>query len=246
MNLSVTILGSAGMFATTERAASGYLVRSGDTAVWLDAGAGSWRNLIGHIDYQDLGGIVLSHHHPDHTTDVFQAYHARVYGQAEALPTIPLWAPQETIDRCCAFAEGITDAFEMKPVSAGDSFEFADARFSFHDMAHPPDTVGVRVEKRGSVFAYSSDSGPGADFSTLIKDADLFICEATLQNSDDEWEGHMHASAAAEIASRYGVRHLVLTHLPPRRDLQESLDQAIGASEGLRVELAVDGKVYEI
>lgn len=246
MSFEVVVLGCAGMFATTERAASGYLLRFGGANLWLDAGAGTWRNLLGHIEYPDIGGVVLTHHHPDHTSDVFQAYHARMYGQAEPLPVIPLWAPQETIDRCLAFAEGIGDSFDLRPVSAGDVFDFDGARVSFHDMAHPPQTLGVRVEKDGRVLAYSADTGPGADFSGLIKDADLFICEATFQATDEEWEGHMHSAVAAEVATRYGVRHLVLTHLPPRRDLQQSLDQAIQSSKGMRVELAADGKVYEI
>lgn len=234
------------MFATSERAASGYLLQIEGVNVWLDAGAGTWRNLLGLIDYPDLDAIVLTHHHPDHVTDMFQAYHARMYGQPEPLEPIPLWAPEETIARCLAFAEGISEAFDLKKISAGDGFDLAGASISFYDMAHPPETVGVRVEFGGKTFAYSADTGPGADFSNLIKGADLFICEATFQASDPGWEGHMHSSAAAELASRYGVRRLVLTHLPPRRDLTRSLAEATEKAGDVIVELAVDGKVYEL
>lgn len=245
MSFIVTVLGCAGMFATRERAASGYLLEIGDANVWLDAGPGTWRNLLGYIDYPNLDAVVLTHRHPDHTTDVFMAYHARVYGQKEALPKIPLLAPGETIDRLLAFSD-LDEAFEMVPVAAGDSHELAGARFSFHRMAHPGETVGVRVEYADGVFAYSADTGPDGDLDALTKDADLFICEATFQEGDEGWEGHMLAGEAAEIALRNGVSHLVLTHLPPRRDLGLSLQQAHTDAQGVRIELADDGQRYEV
>lgn len=245
MSFTVTVLGCSAMFATRERAASGYLLQLGNSNVWLDAGAGTWRNLLGHMDYEDLSAVVLSHRHPDHTTDVFQAYHARVYGQKPPLPKIPLWAPQETIDRLRGFAE-VDDAFEMHAAAGGDEIEFAGARFSFHHMAHPAETVGVRVEYEGGVFAYSADTGPGGDLVSLTKDADLFICEATFQDHDGPWEGHLHARDAATIARQNNVARLVLTHLPPRRDLGLSLTEAHRDAEGLVMELADDGHRYEV
>ena len=247
MSFAVTVLGSAGMFSTLDRASAGYLVQIDDTNVWLDAGGGTWRNLLHEIDYEDLHAVVLSHRHPDHTIDVFQAFHARMYGQQEPLPKIPLWAPAETIDRLTGFTDHFPESFELNAVEAGSVFELAGATFSFFAMAHPPVTLGVRVEYDGRVLAYSADTGVGGDFARLAKDADLFICEATFQATDEDWEGHMHAAEAAEIAVRYGVRNLVLTHLPPRRDLNLSLTEAHReAPNGVTLQLADDGRRYEV
>jgi ribonuclease BN (tRNA processing enzyme) len=245
MSFTVTVLGSAGMFPTRERAASGYLLEYGTTRLWLDAGAGTYRNLLGYIDYEDIDGIVLSHRHADHTSDVFPAYHARMYGQEEALPKIPLWAPQETIDALVAFA-AVGETFDLRAVESGEAVDFEGARLSFFRMAHPPVTLGVRVEYEGGVFAYSSDTGPKGDFEGLAQDADLFICEATFQDGDGPWDGHMEAAEAATIALKYNVSHLVLTHLPSRRDLGLTLAQAHREAEGLRIELADDGHRYEV
>jgi ribonuclease BN (tRNA processing enzyme) len=245
MSISVTVLGSSGMFQTKERSCSGYLLELGETHIWMDAGAGSWRNLINHLDYENLDGVLLSHRHPDHTTDVYQAAHARYFGRREPLGPIPLWAPQETITQVHAFYD-TEGAFDMHVVAAGAALEIGDARVYFFKMAHPPETLGIRVEREGAVLSYSADTGLEADFAGLAGDAGLFICEATLQDVDSPWEGHLQASQAGKLAESVGARKLLLTHLPPNRDHRHSLAEATGTAGDVMVELAKDGLRLEV
>lgn len=246
MSLAVTILGSSGMFQTLERSCAGYLLEIDGAHLWLDAGAGTWLNLQRSIRYEDLDGVLLTHGHPDHTTDVLQAYHARRYGQADALEPIPLWAPQETLDRLTMFAKGIDEAFDLKVITSGDEVTFGSARLTFVDMAHPEPTLGVRVELDGATVAFSSDTGEAADFGALAGGANVFVCEATSQDSDEVWEGHLRASQAGRIAQRAGVKKLLLTHLRPGRDHATTLAEARSAAPGLEIELATDGMRLEI
>ena len=246
MSLVVTILGSSGMFQTLERSCAGYLLEVDGANLWLDAGAGTWLNLQRSIRYEDLDGVVLTHGHPDHTTDVLQAYHARRYGQADGLKPIPLWAPQETIDRLTMFAKGIDEAFDLNPITARDEVSFGAARLTFVDMAHPEPTLGVRVELDGAMVAFSSDTGEAADFVALAGGADVFVCEATSQESDELWEGHLRASQAGRIAQQVGVKKLLLTHLRPGRDHATTLEEAREAAPGLQIDLATDGMRLEI
>lgn len=246
MSLAITILGSSGMFQTPERSCAGYLLELDGEHLWLDAGAGTWLNLQRSIDYSDIDGVLLTHGHPDHTTDVLQAYHARMYGQTKPLPPIPLWAPQETLDRLGSFSKGLDAAFDLEPLTAESSIDFGGGKFSFVSMAHPEQTLGVRVEHDGIVVAFSSDTGEDADFDSLAKDADLFVCEATSQQIDALWEGHLRASQAGAIAARVGVKRLLLTHLRPGRDHSVTLEEARAAAPALRVELATDGSRLEL
>lgn len=246
MGFTITILGSSGVFATRERACAGYLLRMNDSIVWLDAGAGTWQRLLTHVDFRDLDGIILTHRHPDHTSDVFQAYHAREFGGPEPMPPIPLWAPRETIDQLVGYVEDFGKSFDLRVVEDGSEMNLDGCKVSFVKVAHPPTTLGVRMERNGAVLAYSSDTGPDADFKRLATDADVFICEATFQNSDGLWEGHMSASQAATIASNCGVKKLVLTHLPPWHDPELSLKEAREAAGKVAVELAADGLELEI
>jgi ribonuclease BN (tRNA processing enzyme) len=242
VTVELTVLGSSAMFGTTERACSGYLLRFGDTCLWMDAGAGSWRNLVASIDFKKLDGVLLSHRHPDHTSDVFQAFHARQYGGLEPLPPIPLWAPAETLERVCAFGGELDQSFELRTVAAGDALDIGPASLKFVAMAHPAETIGTRLSFDGTVVAYTADTGPDADLAALASGADLFVCEATLQDRDEPWDGHTSASVAARTASRIGVGRLLLTHLPPGRDLDVSLEEARGAAGDIPVELARDGQ----
>ena len=246
VSLSVTVLGSAAMYATRERACSGYLVTSPRARIWMDAGGGTWRNLQNVCTQDNLDAIVLSHRHPDHTIDVFQCFHWRRYGKLESMRKIPLLAPAETLERLVGFSNELDESFELRAVRAGESVQFQDVSLSFHHMAHPPETVGVRLECDGSVVGYSSDTGPQGDLDGLAGGAQVFICEATFQESDEEWEGHMTAAQAGKAAASAGAERLVLTHLPDGRDLDISLKEARNACGDIDVQLAYDNLRIEL
>jgi ribonuclease BN (tRNA processing enzyme) len=246
VSFAVTVLGSAAMFATKERACSGYLLEVAGKRLWMDAGGGSWRNLQNSIDLADIDGVVLSHRHPDHTIDLFQCFHARRYGNPEPMEVIPLWAPAETIERLVGFSPELEESFDIQVVAAGETAKLDDIGLSFFEMVHPAETLGIRAEFEGAALAYSSDTGPGGDLAGLAAGADLFICEATFQDSDEEWKGHMRASQAGTAASDAGAERLLLSHLPAGRDVQLSLAEAQRTSGDVRVELAFDGLKVEI
>ena len=134
----------------------------------------------------------------------------------------------------------------MNAVAGDGGFEFAGAAFSFTKMAHPVETLGVRVEAGDAVLAYSADSGLDADFEKLAGGADLFMCEATFQDSDESWSGHISAAEAGSIAARVDATSLLLTHLPPGRDLGLSLAEADREGKGRRIQLAADGLRLEV
>ena len=234
------------MFATAAEACSGYLVEWDGFKLWLDAGAGTWQSLRSTTDYRELGGVLLTHRHPDHTTDVFQALHARLYGQAEPLSPIPLWAPAETIEVLRNYSPEISKSFDLHEATEDQSIMFDGATVSFVRMAHPPVTLGVRVEYGEKVLAYSADSGLDADFETLARSADLFVCEATFQDADEPWTGHLSASQAGGLAKKAGVTRLVLTHLPPGRDHERTLVEAQQAAGSIPVELAEDRRRFDL
>ena len=72
--------------------ASGYLVESDGTTMWLDAGSGTLANLQRHVGLGDIDAVVLSHEHPDHWTDI-EGYHVAVTYGDERRTGVPVYAP---------------------------------------------------------------------------------------------------------------------------------------------------------
>ena len=223
------------MFATVDRSASGYLVEIDDFKLWMDAGGGTWQRLLEHLDYPELGGVLLTHRHPDHTIDVFQCFHARLYGGKE-VAEIPLWAPEEALEQLISFAPELARAFDLTAIRAGEVIDVAGAKVSFFAMAHPPDTCGVRIEHDGAVLAYSADTGPSADVHELARDADVFLCEATLDYPKPEGgtRGHLAPSEANDAFQASGAKRLLLTHRPKERPLEPEFEQV---HDGFELEL---------
>jgi ribonuclease BN (tRNA processing enzyme) len=100
-------------------------------------------------------------------------------------------------------------------------------------------TYALRVTDGERVLAYSGDSGPTDRLADVARDADLFICEATLERGelDGELRGHLSAEEAIDAFRASGARRLVLTHRPHELPL---------TSNDSGFELAYDGLELDV
>jgi ribonuclease BN (tRNA processing enzyme) len=72
----------------------------------------------------------------------------------------------------------------------------------------------VRVEHGGKVLAYSADTAPCDALIRLAQDADLFLCEASyVDGEDNPPDLHLTGRDAGEAATKANVSRLVLTHV---------------------------------
>src|SRR6266545_3716432 len=74
----------------------------------------------------------------------------------------------------------------------------------------------LRVADGAKTIAYSGDSGPSAALVECARDADLFVCEATLLRGelDGEPRGHLALDEALEAFEAAGAKRLLVTHRP--------------------------------
>jgi ribonuclease BN (tRNA processing enzyme) len=104
----------------------------------------------------------------------------------------------------------------------------------------------MRIEHGGRALAYSGDSGTCDQLVDLAAGADLFLCEASFRDGDDNPpDVHLTGREAGHLAARAAVDRLVVTHVPPWHDPAHTRTEARSSYDGL-VELARPGASYEI
>jgi ribonuclease BN (tRNA processing enzyme) len=128
--------------------------------------------------------------------------------------------------------------FELHRYEEGTPFEAADGltvtatRLPHYTLQ----TYGFRVSNGQKTLAYSGDSGPSDRLAELARDADLFLCEATLERGELDGlpRGHLAADEAVAAFEASGARRLLITHRPHELALDGNLEQAY---DGLELEV---------
>ena len=251
--MKLTIVGCSGSYPGPDSPASCYLVQADDAEgrTWnllLDLGNGALGALHRYLDPLDVDAILLSHLHADHCIDITSYYVLRKYHPTGAQPAIPIWGPKGTARR-------VASAFDL-PRKPGMREEFAFHRyrdaFEVGPFTITPAEVdhlgmaayGVRVSADGAELVYSGDTGPSEALVELAEGADLFLCEASFRDGDDNPPSlHLTGREAGEAAQQAGVRRLVITHVPPWHDAHKILAEAVPAFDG-PTELARPGATY--
>ncbi|MDY6953524.1 MAG: MBL fold metallo-hydrolase, partial [Thermodesulfobacteriota bacterium] len=83
----------------------------------------------------------------------------------------------------------------------------------------------------GCSVVYSGDTDLCENLVTLAKDADLLVCESALPD-EMKVPGHLTPSLAGHIATRAGVKRLVLTHFYPECDTVDVFAQCRKTYQG--------------
>ena len=222
--MELTVLGCSGSYgAPAGGACSGYLVRAGDAAIWLDCGNGSFTNLQQHINPADLTAVVITHSHPDHCVDLYGLHVCGKYGLG--LSALPVYAPEGVEKQLESLVGSFDDTFDWHEVADGDAvaIDGVSARFSRTD--HPPPTVAVELAHEGKRLVYTSDTGPEWSPEVFGPGADLLLSEATYQHDDIRAPIHLSARQAGEYARAASARRLMLTHLWPTIDPVASVEE---------------------
>lgn len=227
--MELTVLGSSGSFnAPFGGPCSGYLVRSGDTSIWLDCGNGTFGNLQQHVRAEDLTAVVITHEHPDHCVDIYGLHVLLRYGlEREGLPVL---APEGLANHLGKLVDGDWgNAFGWRPIDEVDPVEIGDVSLRFSRTDHPPPTYAVEARSGDKRLVYTSDTGPGWSVDAFAPNADLVLSEATYLHGEKPVEIHLSAREAGQAARAAGAKRLMLTHLWPRLDHHRAVDEGSDA-----------------
>ncbi|KAA2261597.1 MBL fold metallo-hydrolase [Solihabitans fulvus] len=232
MSLTITILGTASPYPRPDRPCSGYLLRAGDTTVWLDAGPGSLANLLRHTRLERLSAIWLSHLHADHTADLISAYYALAFADLTVPAPIPVFAPPGLGERLAGFfgrqdPSFLAGVFDIRDLHDGHRVEFDGLALTSRAVRHDVEAYGLHARHRDATLVYSGDSGPCAELDELADGADVLLCEADYPSPPaGEPQVHHTPEDAGALARRAGVGRLIVTHLGPALEPEDAATRA--------------------
>ena len=245
--MELRVLGCCGGWSAAGRACSGYLLTTGRARIWVDAGSGTFAELLRFTRLDELDAIWISHLHPDHVVDITQAWQAIRYGGARTA-SLPVYAPPGWAARLGALlGEPPATAFDTHELHSGHTAVHGDVELTALAVPHDVPAFGLRAVAGGHVLAYSGDCGPGPEVEAVAAGAALFLCEAyrALPGEPDPPGTVKTPEQAGRTATRAGARSLVLTHLHPDADPEAARERAAGVFRG-PVAVAVSGASYEV
>jgi len=215
--MNLTILGSGTIVQhDTADNCSGYLL---DHTLLFDCGPGIWKALNQHkISLGQINDIFLTHFHVDHTSDLGPMLLNRLL--LPHLKNIPL-----NIIGPAGLKKWFTDLKKILGSWAEDlsinlnemkdePYQTGGHIITSKNTGHTDKSICYRVEINGESFFYSGDSGYCDDVITLATECQLGVLEASHTDKMYITE-HLTPSLAGKIASRAGVKKLLLTHMYP-------------------------------
>jgi ribonuclease BN (tRNA processing enzyme) len=211
--------------------------------VWLDAGSGTFANLQRHIDLAALDGVILSHAHADHWSDIL-GYQV-VLRYIKKREGVAAYGPGDLHHLLEGVHGPIGPQLDWTSVADGMTATLGGLGLTFSRTDHQGETYAVRFDADGSSLGYSADTGTGWSLSALGSGLDMALCEASLEPDASGSMPHLTAAEAGTMAREAGVRRLILTHLQPGVDVERARELASGTF-GAPVELAVEGACYEV
>ncbi|MFG2647860.1 MBL fold metallo-hydrolase [Streptomyces sp. NPDC048436] len=219
-DLSLTVLGCATPYATVDNPCSGYLVSSGDTRIWVDAGSGTLAQLQRYTRLDELDAVWISHLHADHTADLLTAYYALLYADVRRAAPLPLYGPPGIADRLADFLTNTDErspveaAFEVRELHDGHRAHVGALTLTSRAVAHGMPAFAVRVEAGGRSLVYSGDTAPCHGLTRLAEECDVLLCEAESDRapSDDE-QVHHTPEDAGDTAGAARAGRLIVTHV---------------------------------
>ena len=236
--MHLRVVGSSPAWPNPGGACSGYLV---DERLLLDCGPGVLAKLRERDAWPVVDAIAITHLHLDHWGDLVPWVWGALYGAGAKLPKPRLLLPPDTSSVLGPLLETIgvermlEQVFEVEEYEPGTEVEVAGLRLTPLPVVHYAlDAYGFRVEG-GATLAYSGDTAPCEPLVALARDADLFVCEATLDDPNEgDRRGHLTAEEALSAHERAAARRLLITHRPYERPLPAGFDLAY---DGLELDL---------
>ncbi len=224
-NIHITILGSGTCVPSLRRSSCAFLLEVADQKLLFDLGVGTIHRLLARgVALCEITHIFLSHFHPDHSAELVPFLFSSKYGGFPERGPLTLIAGtglqqfyrglQAVYGKWIEWAPELLHFYEVIPDS-GLLPVFDGFTLAAKPVQHNPESLAFRItSRRGKSVVYSGDTDEDPGLIEIADQTDLFICECAFPD-ELKVPGHLTPARAGDIASRAGVKQLVLTHFYP-------------------------------
>lgn len=232
--MKLTILGAgtdaSQLSGIPNRFPPGYLIEWNKHKLLLECSEGIRFRLeqIG-VDYAEIKYLAISHSHPDHYAlpQYLQSVWNKLNWSGKAIGhELTIYAPGQITDNFLALWRMLRPGEDLLPqpklilkkMTDGDSISIGGGKLSVVQVDHGNNRLEVlafRFETPEGVLVYSADTRDCPAIRKISRNADLFICECSLLNSQNNEPGpfgHLSAFKAGEIATEAKAKKMILVH----------------------------------
>jgi ribonuclease BN (tRNA processing enzyme) len=228
--LELTLLGTGTAVPSLNRSSSAYLIQSSGQNIIIDFGSGTMRRLLEvKLTYNDVDMILITHLHPDHTSDLVPLFFANRYHKNPRMRNLPIVGRKGL----ASFLDNLDHTFEGALLSKlyditikevdDERWMWKGITFFSKPLKHSKRSVGYVIEDKNKRIAFSGDTGYCNEIVELASNADYFVCECSFPDAMMV-DGHLTPTLAARIAKEGGIKKLILTHFYPEVENERIID----------------------
>ncbi len=249
--LDLTVLGCATPYPTADNPCSGYLVSSGNTHVWMDAGSGTLGPLQRYVRLDELDAIWISHLHADHSADLLTAYYGLLFSDIDLPSPIPLYGPPGTADRLAHFLTNtptrspVESAFAVTELYDGHRATAGPLRLTSRAVSHgilPSPCASRRRARPRLLRGHGPVPEPHGTGRGLRRAA---VRGGERPAAVRGRTGAPHPEGAAATARTAGAARLIVTHVGRFLTARQAVTRAAARYDG-PVEHAASDVTYSI
>lgn len=221
MNIRIYMLGT-GAAIPINRGLPCIALKADSNIYLLDVGEGCQSRMFKTgLSPLKVKTVFITHLHGDHYLGLFgllQTMH--LSNRKEALNVM---GPKDLFNLIEKYMELrlMNIDFQLNFIDIEEGREYSDEKITAipYPVAHTIPAHGFLVKAGKHVVSYTGDTGPSSSTIEYSRNADILIHEATFTSAMREEaheQGHSTSGDAGMIASRAGVKMLVLTHISAR------------------------------
>lgn len=228
--MRLSILGSGTCVPYHRRGSSSYALRLPESTILLDCGNGAtWKLGMVGINYLEIDHILVTHFHPDHTSDLIPFLFATKYSYGSTREKqLHLWGPPGFISFFSALKEAYGDWIAPKELIVNDietaELQLEDFILRSAQTLHTENSLAYRIDSEGKSIVYTGDTAYSESLVKLAEKTDILLIECSMPD-ELEAEGHLTPAGVSRIANESRAKKIILTHLYPACDERDILAQ---------------------